>query len=166
MPPNPGLHRQHLSFRIPAFVVSIFMCVASAATVMLAHDWPQFRGPDGQGHSVEQGLPSDWSESRNVVWKTPIPGLGWSSPVVADGRVWLTAAIGQRDISLRALAFDVETGRELVNAEWFRIKRPRYITPKNSWASPTPIVEGDGVCANFGADGTSGVPAAGDAAWL
>jgi outer membrane protein assembly factor BamB len=165
MPPNPGLHRQHLSFRIPAFVVSIFMCVASAATVMLAHDWPQFRGPDGQGHSVEQGLPSDWSESRNVVWKTPIPGLGWSSPVVADGRVWLTAAIGQRDISLRALAFDVETGRELVNAELFRIKRPRDINPKNSWASPTPIVEGDRVYVHFGADGTAALTTSGEVVW-
>ncbi|HEV8316993.1 MAG TPA: PQQ-binding-like beta-propeller repeat protein [Vicinamibacterales bacterium] len=165
MPPNPGLHRQHLSFRIPAFVVSIFMCVASAATVMLAHDWPQFRGPDGQGHSVEQGLPSDWSESRNVVWKTPIPGLGWSSPVVADGRVWLTAAIGKRDISLRALAFDVETGRELVNAELFRIKRPRDINPKNSWASPTPIVEGDRVYVHFGADGTAALTTSGEVVW-
>jgi outer membrane protein assembly factor BamB len=141
------------------------MCVASAATVMLAHDWPQFRGPDGQGHSVEQGLPSDWSESRNVVWKTPIPGLGWSSPVVADGRVWLTAAIGQRDISLRALAFDVETGRELVNAELFRIKRPRDINPKNSWASPTPIVEGDRVYVHFGADGTAALTTSGEVVW-
>jgi len=147
------------------FVVSIFMCVASAATVMLAHDWPQFRGPDGQGHSVEQGLPSDWSESRNVVWKTPIPGLGWSSPVVADGRVWLTAAIGKRDISLRALAFDVETGRELVNAEVFRIKRPRDINPKNSWASPTPIVEGDRVYVHFGADGTAALTTSGEVVW-
>ena len=54
--------------------------------------WPQFRGPGGQGHSSANGLPLEWSESTNVAWKTPIVGQGWSSPVVAGGRVWLTAA--------------------------------------------------------------------------
>ena len=61
-----------------------------------AQDWPQFRGPTGQGHSAERGLPLEWSESRNIVWKTAVPGNGWSSPVIAGGRVWLTSAIGDR----------------------------------------------------------------------
>src|SRR5688572_1610903 len=78
-------------------------------------DWPEFRGPGGQGHSVERGLPLEWGEDKNVAWKTPVAGLGWSSPVVAGGRVWMTTAIDQRGISLRALAFDVVTGREVVN---------------------------------------------------
>ena len=47
-----------------------------------AQDWPEFRGPGGQGHSAERDLPLEWDETRNVAWKTPLPGLGWSSPVV------------------------------------------------------------------------------------
>ena len=47
-----------------------------------ASDWPQWRGPDGQGHSSATGLPLTWSEAENVAWKTKIPGRGWSSPVI------------------------------------------------------------------------------------
>src|SRR2546423_1274789 len=54
--------------------------------------WPQFRGPDGQG-SVTGGLPAVWGEHKNVAWKTPLPGQGWSSPVVAGGKAWVTAAV-------------------------------------------------------------------------
>ena len=61
-----------------------------------AEDWPAFRGPTGQGHSAERGLPFEWSESRNVVWKTRVPGSGWSSPVISGGRVWLTSAVKER----------------------------------------------------------------------
>ena len=52
----------------------------------IAADWPQFRGPDGQGHASERGLPLAWSETENVVWRTPIEGLGWSSPSCRVGR--------------------------------------------------------------------------------
>ena len=84
-----------------------------------ASDWPQFRGPTGQGHSTEHGLPLEWAESRNIEWIAPVPGLGWSSPVVASGRVWLTTAVTRRDTSLRVLAYDAATGREVVNVEVF-----------------------------------------------
>jgi outer membrane protein assembly factor BamB len=118
-------------------------------------DWPEFRGPGGQGHSSERDLPLEWSETQNVVWKVPVPGLGWSSPVVAGGRVWVTTAVEQKGVSLRALAFDVQTGRELVNVEVFHLRSGNPINPKNSRASPTPIVEGDRVYVHFGADGTA-----------
>ena len=84
-----------------------------------------------------------------------MPGLGWSSPVVAGGRVWLTTAVNERGGSLRALAFDVETGRELVDIEVFRARSADPLNPKNSLASPTPIVDGDRVYVHFGADGTA-----------
>ena len=129
-----------------------------------AEDWPEFRGPTGQGHSSERGLPLDWSESRNVVWKTAVPGRGWSSPVVAAGRVWLTTAT-DKGASLRALAFDVETGRELVNTEVIRIRGGELLNPKNSRASPTPIVEGDRVYVHFGADGTAALTTSGEVLW-
>ncbi len=59
----------------------------------VAEDWPQFRGPDGQGHASATELPIRWSETENIRWKTPIPGLGWSSPVVHGQQVWLTTAL-------------------------------------------------------------------------
>src|SRR5262245_13035131 len=94
---------------------SILFSLVSAFTscTLRAEDWPQLRCPTGQGHSAERGLSVEWSETRNVMWKTPVAGLGWSSPVIAEGRVWLTTAIDERGAaSLRAMAFDVETGRE------------------------------------------------------
>ena len=111
-------------------------------------------------------LPLEWSETRNVIWKTPVPGRGWSSPVVAGGRVWLTTAVnGQAAASLRALAFDVETGREVVNVEVFRLRSADLLNPKNSHASPTPIVDGDRVYVHFGADGTAALTTSGEIVW-
>ena len=157
-----------MTVRIAIRGVARIGCVVLAlgyAAAARAQDWPQFRGPGGQGHSTETGLVNAFSETRNVMWKTPVPGLGWSSPVVAGGKVWLTAATGDRDVSLRVLAFDAETGREAVNTEVFRIRSPRDINPKNSWASPTPIVDGDRVYVHFGADGTAALDATGGVIW-
>src|SRR5574341_1172217 len=101
-------------------VASLFIAIAAASA--RGDDWPQFRGPTGQGHSAESGLPLEWSETNNVKWKTAVAGLGWSSPVVADGRVWLTTAVTEKsEASLRAVALDVATGREVVNVEVFRM---------------------------------------------
>ncbi len=136
-----------------------------AAARVDAQDWPEFRGPTGQGHSNERGVPSDWSETKNIAWKTPVAGLGWSSPVVGGGLVWLTTATGEREVSLRALAFDVATGREVVNVEVFRLRSLRELNPKNSWASPTPILDGDRVYVHFGADGTAALTTTGEIVW-
>lgn len=123
-------------------------------------DWPQFRGPTGQGHSSERGLPLEWSEARNVVWKTAVRGRGWSSPAVAGGRVWMTTAIADPGgASLRALAFDVETGTEAINVEAFRLGSAALKNPKNSHASPTPIADGARVYVHFGGDGTAAIDA-------
>jgi outer membrane protein assembly factor BamB len=150
----------------------VLLLLIAAATPLGAEDWPQFRGPTGQGHATERGLPLEWSESRNIIWKTPVPGLGWSSPVVAGGKIWLTTVVDNKDkrdrvlsASLRALAFDVASGRELVNVEVFQIKNPIVINPKNSRASPTPIVDGDKVFVHFGADGTAALSTSGQILW-
>jgi outer membrane protein assembly factor BamB len=146
-------------------IVVLIACMAALPGVGRAQDWPQFRGPDGQGHSPERNLPADWSETKNIVWKTRVPGLGWSSPVVAGGRVWLTSSTEDRDIFLRVLAFDVQTGAEIVNVELFRLKNARDINPKNSFASPTPVVDGDRVYVHFGADGTAALTTSGEVVW-
>jgi len=127
--------------------------------------WPEFRGPTGQGHATDTNLPLEWSETRNVRWKTPVPGRGWSSPAIADGRIWLTTAVDADGTSLRALSFDLESGREIVNVEVFHVKRPAAVNPKNSRASPTPIVEADRVYVHFGADGTAALTATGEVVW-
>ncbi|MFP6619727.1 MAG: quinonprotein alcohol dehydrogenase, partial [Pirellulaceae bacterium] len=54
--------------------------------------WPQFRGPDGQGHSNEKRVPLKWSETESIAWKSSVPGSGWSSPVIASGQIWMTSA--------------------------------------------------------------------------
>lgn len=139
---------------------SFFVFVVSAAAQHV-EEWPQFRGPEGQGHSSETGIPFQWSETRNVAWKVAVPGRGWSSPVVSGGRIWLTTAIAERrSASLRLLSFDAESGRELLNVEAFRLSNADLKNEKNSHASPTPIVEGDRVYVHFGGDGTAAVDAA------
>jgi outer membrane protein assembly factor BamB len=145
----------------------LFALLAAAIAVPArAQEWPAFRGPGGQGHSSERGLPLQWGEGKNIAWKTPVPGLGWSSPVVADGRVWLTTAAEQRGISLRVLAFDIATGREVVNVEAFNIPSSRReINPKNSWASPTPVIDNGRVYVHFGADGTAALDTSGAIVW-
>ena len=131
-----------------------------------AAQWPEFRGPGAQGHSPDVGLPVEWSETRNISWKTPVPGLGWSTPVIANGRVWLTTAVEQRGFSLRAIAFDAATGKEVVNVEVFKIPYDRRdINPKNSWASPTPVIDGDRIYVHFGADGTAALSQTGEIIW-
>ena len=115
-------------------------------------DWPQFRGPEGQGHSPERTLPLEWDQEKNIDWQVEVPGKGWSSPVVVGGRVYLTTAVASSDDprtndapqSLRALCFDANTGKLLWDVEVFR-QGLTGIHKKNSHASPTPIVDQDHV---------------------
>jgi outer membrane protein assembly factor BamB len=130
----------------------------------LPEDWPQFRGPGGQGHSAERGLPSTWSETENIAWKVPVPGRGWSSPVVQGDQIWLTTALDDGH-SLRALCFHREDGRVLSNVEVFQKENPGQIHAKNSHASPTPVLSGNRVFVHFGAHGTAGLSTAGEVLW-
>jgi outer membrane protein assembly factor BamB len=140
--------------------------LAIRAAAFAPEDWPQFRGPGGQGHSSERGLPLTWSESENIAWKVAVPGRGWSSPVVAGGRVWLTTAAAiKRDTSLRLMAFDEATGRVALDVEVFRRRGAELLNAKNSHASPTPILDGDRVYVHFGAEGTAAVSTAGEILW-
>ena len=132
--------------------------------LVTADDWPQFRGPTGQGVSAERGLPLTWSENKNVRWKVAIPGRGWSSPVVQGDRVWLTTAT-EEGKSLRAIAIDRNTGSVLLNVEIFRLKATKLANAKNSFASPTPVIEGDRVYLHFGAFGTACIKQSGEIVW-
>ena len=146
--------------------VTLVVLALLPALRISAEDWPQFRGPGGEGHSAEKDLPLQWSESQNILWKTPIAGRGWSSPVVSGGRVWLTTAVErQGNASLRVLAYEVLSGREVVNVEVFSVRDAFLKNAKNSFASPTPIIEGDRVYVHFGSDGTGAVTTDGKIVW-
>ena len=138
---------------------SIFPC-----PVFLARDWPEFRGPTGQGLSDESGLPLTWSENRNVRWKTAIPGRGWSSPAIQGDQIWLTTAT-EEGKSLRAICVDRQSGAILQNIEVFRLNVPGRVNAKNSLASPTPVLDGNGVYVHFGAFGTACISQSGKILW-
>ena len=129
--------------RLAATTAAIVSILACAGVIAYANDWPQFRGPTGQGHAPDAAVPLEWSETRNVTWKSPVEGRGWSSPVIADGRVWLTTALTDSDegSSLRLLAYDVETGTNTVDVEVFGGNETYLLNPKNSFASPTPVLD-------------------------
>lgn len=117
--------------------------------------WPEFRGPSGTGHSDARGLPVEWSESKNVAWKTPIHGRGWSSPVVWGPQVWLTTATPDGK-ELWVLCVDRASGRILLDSKVFDVPRPDELWRKyNSYASPTPVIEEGRVYVNYGSYGTA-----------
>jgi outer membrane protein assembly factor BamB len=140
------------------------IAIVTIAATARAADWPQFRGPDGQGHSLEKNLPLAWSETENVAWKTPLPGLGWSSPVIRGRLIWLTTAIEQEG-SLRAICVDAANGQLLRNVEVFRKADLGPINPKNTHASPTPVIDGDRLFVHFGMQGTACLSLRGEILW-
>ena len=138
--------------RIAILYLTGLLTATSAAAA--AENWPQFRGPNGDGNSAETGLPISWSETEHVAWKTAIHGKGWSSPVIWDNQIWMTTA-PEDGKQLFAVCVDRETGR-IVHDIWvFEIDKPQYCIPLNSYASPTPVVEEGRVYVHFGAHGTA-----------
>jgi outer membrane protein assembly factor BamB len=136
-----------------------------AAAAAHAEDWPQFRGPDGQGHSNARNVPVHWSSTSNVAWKAPVPGLGWSSPVLSAGRIYLTTAVAAGgNLSLRALCMEAESGRMTWNVEVFS-GSAGSVHNKNSHASPTPLPDGGRVYVHFGPQGTACLDLSGKILW-
>lgn len=127
-------------------------------------EWPQFRGPEGQGHATAQGLPTEWSETQNIAWKSPLGGTGWSSPVIQGSQVWLTVAADEGR-SLRAVRVDRDSGKIVRDVEVFHQDDPGTIHKKNSHASPTPVLEDDRVYVHFGAFGTACLSTDGKILW-
>jgi len=178
-----------MSLRYAATVPALIALVSYAATpAAFSADvsWPEFRGPGGQG-IVDEPAPLTWSETENIVWKTAIPGRGWSSPVVLGDRVWMTTAVeeaataeeakskvqgGTKDASLAkrlwlyAVCVDRKSGKLLRNIELFEINEPEAIHALNSYASPTPIIEPGRLYCWFGSYGTCALDTdSGDVLW-
>src|SRR5579863_1717887 len=132
--------------------------------------WPEFRGPGAQGISTATNVPVHWSAASNIAWKVAVPGKGWSSPVVADGKIYLTTAVeaeGSSELSLRVLCVSAADGHMLWNVEAIHPEASTF-TPghqKNSQASPTPIIAGDKLFAHFGHMGTACLALDGTVLW-
>ena len=157
-------------------------------------NWPQWRGPEGQGVSSETGLPTEWSATKNIKWKTPIAGRGHSSPIVWEKRIFLTTAIegepipgkkagvthkmadgsdfvhpdamgADRKHTFKVVALDRETGKIL----WERVAYEGPVSDsrhkKASFASSTPATDGKYVFAFFGTEGLYAYDYAGKLVW-
>jgi len=126
-----------------------------------AGNWPQFRGPHGNGLASSPGdpkplgLPLHWSETENVVWKRPIPHVGWSTPVVSSGRIWLTTAT-LKGHDFFVICVDADSGEICLNRRVFHADDPEPLgNPINSYASPSAVVEPGRVYVSFGSYGTA-----------
>lgn len=140
------------------------------------HHWPEFRGPTKDGHAstTHQNLPTVWSETRGIAWKTELPGRAWSSPIVSGDRIYLTNAVGQRDstdledtYSLRVLALQASDGKVLWDQEIFHVSDPHKhgMHGKNSYASSTPVYENGRIYAHFGHFGIACLDENGNILW-
>jgi outer membrane protein assembly factor BamB len=162
------------------------------ATVLSAENWPQWRGPGGNGVSTEKGLPSEWSATRNVAWKTEIPGRGHSSPVVWGDRIYLTTSFEGDPVTdakppkhiqegqvfrhpdstgmdhtqkLAVLAIDTKSGKILWQQQAYegRVYDERH--KKNTYATPTPVTDGKTVYVSFESQGVYAYSTAGKLKW-
>jgi len=109
----------------------------------LAENWPGFRGPGRQGISNEQDLPTQWSATSNIIWKTAIAGEGWSSPIVFGDRVFVTTATDE-GASYHLLCLNRKTGTVLWDRQVLR-QKPGHKQRFNSYASSTPVTDGKNV---------------------
>lgn len=160
------------SVHLLGFLITLLL----ANAICKAEDWTQFRGPRGNAVSDATNTAVEVS-ANNTAWQVAIPGTGWSSPVVQDGRIWLTTAETTEatkdqikaktagvqfaqiktvagSVRLRAICIDAATGQIIHNRLLREIDDPDLINPLNSYASPTPAISGDRVVCHFGSYGT------------
>jgi outer membrane protein assembly factor BamB len=145
---------KHLKWCLVLLLAGLFPFLAQA-------DWPEFRGPFGDGHIQAPGetntigLPLNWSETQNVKWKTEIPYRGWSTPVVQQSQVWLTTATPEGH-DFFAVCVDAETGQVRFNSKLFHSDHPEPLGNNvNAYATPSPVIEPGRVYIHFGSYGTA-----------
>ncbi len=134
--------------------VALMACLILASAALGAENWPQFRGPDGDGHSDAKGLPLTWSETSHVKWKTAIHDRAWSSPVIWGGQIWMTTAT-EDGTKLFAVCVDRETGKIIHDLKIFEVANPQFAHKFNTYGSPTPVAEAGRVYVTFGSPGTA-----------
>ena len=148
-------------------VLSLLACLLFPALAS-AENWPRFRGPTGQGVSTETNVPLRWSHSpdgkaENVAWKVPVPGVGHSSPVIWGDRVFLTYT-SPDGVSCHVISFARKGGKVLWDTEVFQ-QKPGRKEARNSYATPTPVTDGERVYVVFGGGGAAALTLDGKVAW-
>lgn len=146
------INRSRLTVGLTAFLLLIPVKALEAASAW--DNWPQFRGPRGDGFTPLKELPLTWSETNNVKWKTPIHGRAWSSPVVWEDQVWVTTAT-EDGKELFAVCIDRESGKVVHDLKLFTVERPQFAHKFNTYGSPTPVIEDGHVYVTFGSPGTA-----------
>lgn len=149
-------------------IVSVFCLLGICSTVSAAEEnWNQFRGPRGDGTSKATQLPVKFAEgSKEIVWKTPLPGRAWSSPVVWGKQIWLTNGPELHNLpegqvkldvplKLSAVCVDLDSGKVIHDLVLFEVDKPQFTHATNSYASPTPYIEEGRVYIHFGTYGTT-----------
>jgi len=154
-------------------IVSLSIVIFLIQTAF-AENWPQFRGPGGLGISQEQDLPITWSETENVAWKTAMPGYGSSSPIVLDGKLYVTCYSGygmanksgrMEDLALHLMCIDAKTGKIVWN------KRIEPTLPESKrvrdhgYAAQTPVTDGEHLYIFFGKSGVFKFDLQGNQIW-
>lgn len=161
--------------------IALSILVTGISLVANADDWPEFRGPTGDGIASAENIPDKIGVDTNLIWKTDLPGRGWSSPVFDGAFIWVTAAEeifpdeeerikilesqGEEakkfkarqvatKIELSAIQVDFKSGKVQQTIPLVTIENPQTIHALNSFASPTPILKKGKLYAHFGAFGT------------
>ena len=168
---DPGYDRAMTNRTNSAFRYVLLMVAIASSSFLAAQDgsltpaiaWPQFRGPNGNGHAASAAdIPLKWNEGeaskpegrRNIRWKTPLPGTGWSTPVIGGGRIWMTSAEDDGK-KLLGICVDAKSGRVLRSRVVFEVEKPEPKNRLNSFASPSPALDDEHVYLHFGSYGTA-----------
>ena len=142
-----------MNFKITLSLLFVFF-VFRVSGQSNPQNWTHFRGSNMDGHANVDSVPLHWSDSLNVVWKVPVKGLGWSSPVIFGNQIWLTSA-AKDGKEFYTLCFDFETGKLLDEKTIFTAEDPQRIHGTNSYATPTPCIEKGFVYVHYGNFGTA-----------
>jgi outer membrane protein assembly factor BamB len=134
---------------------AILILLLTAATAVAGPEWPDYRGPTRDGHARATQLPTTWSETEHVRWKTAIHDKGWSTPAVLGKQMWMTTARADGK-ALYVVCVDRRNGKILLDKKLFDVPRPRPLgNEMNSYASPSPVLEPGRVYVSFGSYGTA-----------
>jgi outer membrane protein assembly factor BamB len=137
--------------RVPTLMILVVLVLRAEAQ----DNWPQFRGPRGDGRAEAVGLPAKWSESENIKWKTPIHDRGWSSPVIWGNQIWLTTA-REDGKEMFAVCVDKNSGKVVHDIKLWDVPNPSLLgNALNGYASCTPAIEEGRVYVHFGSYGTA-----------